>query len=173
MLPDAEARSLAAFAEFFESQQRRALRLAYVMCGNPAQAEDIVAESFAKMYPAWQKGQIQEPGAYLRRTIANQVRGTWRHNDVERRHEARMQVMFSSEAPGFDDALAARDAVSVAMASLPPKQRAVVALRYLEDLSEIETASILEVSVGTVKAHASRGLERLREVLRPSNGDDD
>jgi RNA polymerase sigma factor (sigma-70 family) len=51
------------------------------------------------------------------------------------------------------------------MTSLPPKQRAVVALRYLEDLSEAETASLLDISVGTVKAHASRGLDRLREVL--------
>jgi RNA polymerase sigma factor (sigma-70 family) len=64
-----------------------------------------------------------------------------------------------------DDAYAARDAVSVALASLPPKQRAVVALRYLEDQSEAETAAILEISVGTVKAHASRGLDELREVL--------
>jgi DNA-directed RNA polymerase specialized sigma24 family protein len=77
--------AMAEYADFFEQQRRRALRLAYVMCGNAANAEDIVAEAFAKMYPAWQTGQIDDPPAYLRRTIANQVRGGWRHKDVERR----------------------------------------------------------------------------------------
>jgi len=166
VLPNAPERDpMLEYADFFEQQHRRALRLAYVMCGDNGNAEDIVAESFARMYPAWQKGQIDDPIAYLRRTIANQVRGSWRHKDVERRYESRVQVMWASETPGADDSLAARDAVSIAMTSLPPKQRAVVALRYLEDLSEAETASLLDISVGTVKAHASRGLDRLREVL--------
>jgi RNA polymerase sigma factor (sigma-70 family) len=123
------------------------------------------------MYPSWQRGEVQEPAAYLRRTIANQVRGGWRRRDVERRYEARVQIMWSKESSGFDDAIAARDAVSVAMASLPPKQRAVIALRYLEDLSEAETAAVLDLSVGTVKSHASRGLERLREVLANQRDD--
>src|SRR5215210_2506259 len=104
---------MAEFADFFENQRRRALRLAYVMCGDAGKAEDVVAESFAKMYPAWKKGQIDDPVAYLRRTIANQVRGGWRHKDVERRYEARVQVMWGAEAPALDDALVARDAVAV------------------------------------------------------------
>jgi RNA polymerase sigma-70 factor (sigma-E family) len=166
MRSDSRARDpMAEYADFFEQHHRRALRLAYVMCGDNGNAEDIVAESFARMYPAWQKGQIEDPVAYLRRTIANLVRGTWRHKEVERRYDARVKVMWAAETPGVDDALVARDAVSLALTSLPPKQRAVVALRYLEDLSEAETASVLDISVGTVKAHASRGLDRLREVM--------
>jgi RNA polymerase sigma factor (sigma-70 family) len=89
-----------------------------------------------------------------------------------RRNDARVKVMWSQESPGHDEALVARDAVSAALASLPPKQRAVVALRYLEDLSEAETASTLDISVGTVKAHASRGLDRLREVLRKQRSEE-
>lgn len=169
---NAERRALAQYEEFFENNRRRALRLAFVMCGDASNAEDVVAEAFARMYPAWQKGQIQDPPAYLRRTIANQIRGEWRHKDVERRHEARMKVMWADEGSRFEDAAAARDAVSVAMASLPPKQRAVIALRYLEDLSEAETASILDINIGTVKSHASRGLERLREVLSQNSEED-
>ena len=165
MLRDAEHDAIAAYAEFFESRRRRALRFAFVMCGDARDAEDIVAEAFARMYTVWKNGEIDDPVAYLNRIIANQVRGGWRHKDVERRYDSRVKTMWSTETPGVDDALAARDAVSVAMASLPPKQRAVIALRYLEDLSEADTAAILEVSVGTVKAHASRGLERLRAVL--------
>jgi RNA polymerase sigma-70 factor (sigma-E family) len=172
MLSDTGQHRLYAYADFFEQHRRRALRLAFVMCGDATEAEDVVAESFAKMYPAWQKGQVQEPAAYLRRTIANHIRGSWRHNDVVRRNDARVKVMWSQESPGHDEALVARDAVSAALASLPPKQRAVVALRYLEDLSEAETASILDISVGTVKAHASRGLDRLREVLRKQRSEE-
>ena len=160
-----ERDSLAQYEEFFEQRRRRALRLAYVLCGNASEAEDIVAESFAKMYVVWKKGEIDDPVAYLRRIITNQVRSQWRHKDVERRHDERVKVMWAPSERGFDDAMVARDAVSIAMSSLPPKQRAVVALRYLEDLSEAETAAALGVSVGTVKAHASRGLDRLREVL--------
>jgi RNA polymerase sigma-70 factor (sigma-E family) len=164
MLPETRAGGAADFADFFENERRRALRLAYVMCGDANAAEDVVAESFARMFPAFQNG-LKDPGAYLRRAIANSVRDRWRHKDVEQRYEARVQVMWAPETRAADDELAARDAVSEAMASLPPRQRAVVALRYLEDMSEAETAAVLEVSVGTVKAHASRGLERLREIL--------
>jgi RNA polymerase sigma-70 factor (sigma-E family) len=164
MLPETRAGGAADFADFFEHERRRALRLAYVMCGDASAAEDLVAEAFARMYPAFQKG-IADPGAYLRRAIANSARDRWRHKDVEQRYEARVQVMWAKETRATDEELAARDAVGEAMASLPPRQRAVVALRYLEDMSEAETAAVLEVSVGTVKAHASRGLERLREIL--------
>jgi RNA polymerase sigma-70 factor (sigma-E family) len=164
MLPETRAGGAADFADFFENERRRALRLAYVMCGDATVAEDLVAESFARMYPAFEKG-LKDPGAYLRRAIANSVRDRWRHKDVEQRYEARVQVMWSHETRTTDEELAARDAVGEAMASLPPRQRAVVALRYLEDMSEAETAAVLQVSVGTVKSHASRGLERLREIL--------
>jgi RNA polymerase sigma-70 factor (sigma-E family) len=165
MLPGASPNIAADFAEFFERERRRALRLAFVLCGDANAAEDLVAESFARMYPAFQRGEIEDPGTYLRRSISNRVRDTWRHKEVEQRHEARVQVMWAQESRAVDDELVARDAVSAAMASLPPRQRAVVALRYLEDLSEAETAAMLDLSIGTVKSHASRGLDRLREVL--------
>lgn len=74
MRADPEQYSLAEYEEFFEQRRRRALRLAYVLCGNASEAEDIVAESFAKMYIAWSKGQIDDPVSYLRRIITNQVR---------------------------------------------------------------------------------------------------
>jgi RNA polymerase sigma-70 factor (sigma-E family) len=169
MLTDASANSVDEFAGFFESQRRAALQLAYVLCGNSSDAEDVVAESFARMYPAWASGRVDEPAGYLRRIIVNQVRRGWRHTDVQRRYDPQLRTMTSHTAPGADAEVTARDAVRVAMASLPPKQRAVVALRYLEDLSEAETAALLDVSIGTVKAHASRGLERLREVLAAQN----
>ena len=153
------------YTEFFENRLRRSLRLAYVMCGNEQEAEDIVAEAFARMYVPWMQGEIEEPVAYLRRAIANQVNSRWRHKDVERRYDTRVKTLWKSESPAADEAIAARDAVHIAMASLPEKQRMVIALRYLEDLSEAETAAILDLNVGTVKSHASRGLQRLREAL--------
>ena len=165
MLTDVSADAMGEFAAFFEDHRQSALRLAYVLCGSSGDAEDVVAESFARMYPAWVKGRVDEPAAYLRRTIVNQVRGGWRHKEVQQRIDPKFRVMASMHSPGADVEVNARDAVRVALGSLPPKQRAVVALRYLEDLSEAETADALGCSIGTVKAHASRGLERLREVL--------
>jgi RNA polymerase sigma-70 factor (sigma-E family) len=156
---------MATYTDFFENRLRRALRLAYVLCGNEQEAEDIVAEAFARMYLPWMRGEIDEPVAYLRRAIANQVSSRWRHKDVERRYDTRVKSLWSSETAGVDEALVARDAVHLAMASLPEKQRMVVALRYLEDLSEAETAAVLDLNIGTVKSHASRGLARLRETL--------
>jgi DNA-directed RNA polymerase specialized sigma24 family protein len=133
--------SVAEFADFFEAQRRAALRLAFVLCGHST--EDVVAESFARMYPAWVAGRVDDPVAYLRRTIVNQVHGDWRHKDVQRRHDPKFRVAAAHTAPAADADVTARNAVSIAMSSLPPKQRAVVALRYLEDLSEAETAAVL------------------------------
>jgi RNA polymerase sigma-70 factor (sigma-E family) len=165
MLADVSRDSMAEFAEFFETQRRAATRLAYVMLGPGGDADDVVAEAFAKMYPAWANGRVDNPVAYLRRTIVNLVRGGWRRNDVRHKYDAALRAESTTVAPAADTAVAEREAVRVAIASLPPRQRAVVVLRYLEDLSEAETAAALDLSVGTVKAHASRGLERLREVL--------
>lgn len=172
VLVDVSANSATAFAEFFEAQRTPALRFAYVMCGSSGEAEDVVSSAFTRMYPAWTRGHIEEPVAYLRRTITNEVRGGWRRKEVRQRHDARLRVVGSDHAPDAATAVTARDAVSVVLASLPPKQRAVVALRYLEDLSEAETAEVLGISVGTVKSHASRGLERLREVLEAQQGEE-
>lgn len=152
------------FGRVFEAHRRSALRLAYVLTGDAAEAEDVVAEAFARMYPHFAKGGIEDPGAYLRRTVVNVVRGRFRRLGTRRRFEARARLVEPSVGSG-DDRIVERDALHAALASLAPRQRAAVVLRVVEDLSEAETAAMLGISVGTVKAYVSRGLERLRAVL--------
>jgi RNA polymerase sigma-70 factor (sigma-E family) len=155
---------LAGFDEIFVSQHRRALRLAYVLTADRALAEEVVADVFVSMYPHWKRGRVDDVGAYVRRAVVNRVNSAFRRRAV-RRNTAMPAPRTSADAAdvGVDD----RDAVHRALLALPVGQRAAVALRYLDDLSEAEAAQVLGVSVGTVKSQVSRGLMRLRELLEP------
>lgn len=159
------------FADLFARHRAGALRLAFVLCGDAATAEDAVAEAFARMYPQWRKGGIDDPAAYLRRAVVNQVHGGFRRLAVRRRYAAQ-QCPEPPVAPG-DDAVAERDRLRTALLALPARQRAVIALRFLDDLSEADTAAALGVSAGTVKTQVSRGLERLRALLAGPGTDSD
>lgn len=149
------------FASFFASQRAGAFRFAYVLVGDASIAEEVVADAFARLYPRWRK--VDEPGPYLRRAIVNHARGGFRRSAVRRRYEAR--VSRSDDVPGSDEGLDERERVRRAMLALPPRERAVVALRFLEDRSESETAELLGIAVGTVKSQAARGLAHLRAAL--------
>jgi RNA polymerase sigma-70 factor (sigma-E family) len=163
---------LSAFAARFESQRGSALRLAYAMTGDAGMAEDIVAEAFARTYERWVKGKIDNPDAYVRRAVVNEVRSTWRRLAVRRKHAARERHVEPSTAFRADS-IADADVLQRALSTLAPRERAVVVLRVVDDLSEQDVAAALGISVGTVKSYLSRGLERLRESLRENEGDDD
>lgn len=154
----------ATFADVFEEQRRPALRLAYVLTGDASEAEDIVAEAFARVYPHWMKGQVNDPAAYIRRTVINVVNGRFRRLATRRRHDERVRAVEPSVGFG-DDQIMQRAALEAALATLAPRQRAAIVLRVIEDMSEAETAAALGVSIGTVKGYMSRGLDRLRVVL--------
>jgi RNA polymerase sigma-70 factor (sigma-E family) len=157
-----------AFELVFERHRDRALRLAYVLCGDATVAEDLVAEAFARMYPKWRRGGIGDAGAYLRRAVVNQVNGRFRRLAYQRRVDA-----TAARAPGattIDVAVAQREDLRVALLTLPPRMRAAVVLRHLEDLSEADTAALLGISVGAVKSSVARGLERLRTMLELQEG---
>lgn len=129
------------------------------MTGSRDECDDLVAEAFARSWRALAEGEIRDPGAYLRRVIVNEA--------ARRGRRRRLSPMRhgSVEAPGFEDGHAARDSLLRALDLLPAKQRAVVVLRYMEDLDEAKTAKVLGISVGSVKSHAHRGLNRLRTIL--------
>jgi RNA polymerase sigma-70 factor (sigma-E family) len=152
------------FATVFNEHHRRAVRLAYLLTSDADQAEDIVAEAFAKVYARWSKGEVRDVGAYLRRAVANEANSKLRRRYLERTIAARR----SGDDRGvhtIDDGAADRDQVWQAIQRLPDKQRKAVVLRYYEDLPEAETAELLGCSVGTVKSQVSRGLARLQELL--------
>jgi RNA polymerase sigma-70 factor (sigma-E family) len=152
------------FAAVFNAHHRQAVRLAYLLVSDPHQAEDVVSEAFAKVYVRWQRGDVRDVGAYVRRAVANEANSRLRRRYLERRVAGER----SGDDRGVrrvDDDAADRDAVWQAIQRLPVKQRAAVVLRYYEDLPEAEVAEVLGISVGTVKSNTSRGLARLQELL--------
>jgi RNA polymerase sigma-70 factor (sigma-E family) len=149
------------FADWMAARQTALVRTAYLLTGSQHAAEDLVQTTLTKLYLAW--GRItdhEHVDAYARRALVNEHRSTWR------RATRRLEVL--AEAPpetGHEPATydGEREAVWAFVQSLPPRQRAVIVLRYYEDLSEAETASLLGISTGTVKSQASRALAALRD----------
>jgi RNA polymerase sigma-70 factor (sigma-E family) len=136
------------------------LRLAYSLTHDHGLAEDLLQTSLVKVWGAWRR-MDGDPLPYVRRVLVNTYVSSWRRRW---RHEVPTQAAdldVGSSPPG-DQRLGERDEVWQALGRLPRRQRAVLVLRYLEDLSEQETAHLLGVSVGTVKSQASKGLARLR-----------
>ena len=153
-----------AFAHVFRQHHEWALGLAYLLCGNPHRAEEVVAEAFAKTWPRWRRGAVRDERAYLRRAIINELRSLARRRVVERRdldRRAQERARPAAELERLED----RERLLVALTELPVRQRAVIVLRFNEDLTEATTAEMLGVRVGTVKSQTSRALARLRTTL--------
>jgi RNA polymerase sigma-70 factor (sigma-E family) len=152
------------FTAFVRSRGEHHLRMATLLTGNPHAAEDLLQASLLKLYRAWSRIDTSGvPDAYLRQIIVNTHRSWWR---------ARWRQ--ETPVPDVPDAAASEDAadrsevgvlVWQALARLPGQQRAVLVLRYFEDLPEAEVASLLSCSAGAVKTHAHRGLRALRQSL--------
>lgn len=155
------------FAEVFNVHHRRVVRLAYLLTSDADQAEDVVAEAFAKVYRRWHRGEIRDVGAYLRRAVVNEANSSLRRRYLARR-EASRRTGDDRGVRLVDEQAADHDEVWRALATLPARQRQAIVLRYFEDLSEADTAALLGVSVGTVKSQVSRGLDRLQTELRPA-----
>jgi RNA polymerase sigma-70 factor (sigma-E family) len=136
------------------------LGTAVLLAGSRAAGEDLLQSALERLVRHWSRVQGDKEG-YLRRTLYHLAVDQWR---LRRR---RPEVLAEVEPPGQPDgtdAVHLRHALVQALATLPPRQRAVLVLRYWEQLSEAEAAEVLGCSVGTVKSTASRGLARLREV---------
>ena len=141
------------------------IRLAFLLTGNPALAEDLAQEAFVRMYGRFHD--LRNPDAfpaYLRRTVVNLVNSHFRRIKVERAFLEREGRMAQAPGADPDDRRRVRDALQ----RLPYRQRAAVVLRYYEDLPEAQTAEILQCRPGTVKSLLSRGLDALREELSRS-----
>ncbi|MCU1359918.1 MAG: SigE family polymerase sigma factor [Ilumatobacteraceae bacterium] len=148
----------------FEAHRVAVFRLAAMMTNDRFLAEEVTAEVFARVLPRWRRGEVNDALPYLRRAVVNEMRTRHRRRGNEQRALARVGSAVGVGEP--IDRLELRESLLVALASLPVRQRAVVVLRYHDDLSEAEVARTLGTSVGTVKTHASRGLEQLRRQLR-------
>jgi RNA polymerase sigma-70 factor (sigma-E family) len=147
------------FAQFVAVRYAELLRTAYLLTGAPHAAEDLLQSCLLKVMPRWDE--IEDPVSYLRRAMVNQRTSRWRRLRRELLSERIPDTVVPDPAGGLAD----RTTLLAGLAGLPERMRAVVVLRYWEDLSEAETADLLRCSTGTVKSQASRGLARLRAYL--------
>lgn len=146
------------FAEFVSVRSPALLRTAYLLTGDWSLGEDLLQTALASTWRRW--GRLTgEPEAYVRRTMLNTYL-SWRR----RRWSSEVPTGELPDRPLADGTSAAddRDLVWTALQRLPRRQRAVVVLRYYEDLTEAETANLLGITVGTVKSQASKALATLR-----------
>lgn len=152
------------FEVFFEAHHRDVARLAYLLTGDRAGADDLTADAFVAAWQRWETVRATEqPLAYVRRIVANLAASRIRRLIRERRGLGLLGATASDRAPTPD--IPAITDVRAALQRIPARRRACVVLRHLLDLSEEETARTLGVSIGTVKSQTSRGLADLARLL--------
>jgi RNA polymerase sigma-70 factor (sigma-E family) len=164
------------FAAYLAARQASLLRTAYLLTGNRHDAEDLVQVAFAKLYLSWDK--VRDRGSidgYIRRILVNEHNSLWRRA-WKRRESSQDHTTFEEPVhDSYDDGRGS--ALWDVVQTLPRKARAVVVLRYYEEMSEAETADALGISVGTVKSQTSRALATLRErtpqTLNPRGSEED
>ncbi|MDQ1725764.1 MAG: hypothetical protein QOG52_2792 [Frankiaceae bacterium] len=149
----------AEFTLYVEAATPRLLRFAHQLCGDPTQAQDLVQSALVKTWLSWRRISNEDPTPYVRRTIVNNHLSAWRRL----RHES--PASLRDVAVAADESAGERDRLRRALATLPPRQRAVVVMRWFEDMSEQDVASTLGCSVGSVKSQSSRGAALLRAHL--------
>jgi RNA polymerase sigma-70 factor (sigma-E family) len=151
------------FRRFVVEQRRSLLRSAYLLTGDRGHAEDLVQTALLKTYRHWDRVAGRgDPTAYVHRVLVTTSTSWWR------RLASTEQVIASVPDRAADPGWEHDDELVRALRDLPPRMRAVVVLRFYEDLSEAQTAEVLGCSVGTVKTQSSRAMARLRELLSPA-----
>jgi RNA polymerase sigma-70 factor (sigma-E family) len=150
------------FTEFVTARSAELLRLAYVLTADRDAAEDLLQNSLIKAAAHW--GRIHSsPEAYVRRIMYREQVSQWRWH--ARRPETAMAEVPEPPEPDQAGAVEARLTLKDALLALPPRKRAVLVLRYLEDLPEAQVASILGCSVGTVRSQTYKAIAQLKATL--------
>src|ERR1700722_7742937 len=151
------------FRDFMHARWPAMVRLAYGLTGDQGHAEDVAQAAFARAYASWPRVQRSgDPDAYVRRIVINENRNRFRKRRVAERltDSALIDVEWTDATREYDG----RSALVAGLRRLGHRQRAVIVLRYWLDLTEHETAAVLNCSVGTVKSQASRALATLRQT---------
>jgi RNA polymerase sigma factor (sigma-70 family) len=160
----------ASFAEFYASARDDCLRAVVASTGDRAAAEDFVAEAFARAWASWRKvSGHPAPRAWVVRTALNLSVSSWRR---QRRHEFPLATVVGLPAAGHAGhaGLGETDtAIMEVLATLPERQRQVIALRVFLDLDTAATAEALGIAPGTVTAHLARATAALRSQLSPTS----
>ncbi|MBA2638960.1 MAG: SigE family RNA polymerase sigma factor [Nocardioidaceae bacterium] len=157
---DVAQQSQEAFDAFVRARLPELLRFGRVLTGNADSAADLVQDALERTLLAWPRlHERHEPTAYVRRVMVNRNISIWRRLRRETVTDALPERTVEDRQRDHD--------LWAALQSLPARQRAVLALRYYEDLSETEIAAVLGCSAGTVKSQASKGMAKLRTVVSP------
>jgi len=155
------------FREFAVARSRSLRRTAYLLTGDHQHAEDLLQTTLTKVYLAWER--IRDPHAveaYARRTLVTTYTSWWRRRSW---HERTVAELVETEERDSADRVVDRDELWRVLQQLPRQQRAVVVLRFYEDLTVLATAEVLGIGIGTVKSHTSRALAALRVQLAPAS----
>jgi RNA polymerase sigma-70 factor (sigma-E family) len=151
----------AAFEAFVAARSADLLRTAVLLTRDRGHAEDLLQTALVKAYRRWERI-TGDPYPYVRRVLVTSAASWWRLRSTQEIVSLPAHDQASSD---MTDAVAERERMADALATLPPRMRAVLVLRYTEDLSEAATAELLGCSVHTVRSQTVRGLARLRTVL--------
>jgi RNA polymerase sigma-70 factor (sigma-E family) len=152
-----------AFQDFFSAHADALQRFAAFMCGDVDLAADVTQEAFIRVYKRWRFIRNNEGPAYLRRTVVNLVRDRHRHNSVAVKHSPQLATpaAVSSMASEVEEWLY----LAQVLRRLSPTKRAVIVLRFYEDMTEREISATLDRPLGTVKSDLRRALRELRELV--------
>jgi RNA polymerase sigma-70 factor (sigma-E family) len=155
------------FTAFVVARSGRLVHIARMLCGDAALAEDLVQTSLEKAYLRWDRIEMGDPFGYVRQAVVNQHlswvrRRPWRERPSGSATELDLALNRSVADPA--GGVERRLVLTAALGTLTRRERAVIVLRYVEDLTEAQTAAILGVAVGTIKSANSRALQKLRAV---------
>jgi RNA polymerase sigma-70 factor (sigma-E family) len=158
---------ISAFSQLVATRSPALLRTAYLVVGDHQLAQDLLQEALVKAYVAWPRlRDVAKGEAYVRRTMVRTAI-SWRRRRSF--HERPVEMVPEGWDEDQTERLASHDDVWAQVRALPPRQRAVLVLRYYEDLSYAETAEALGCSVGTVASQAAEALGKLRERVGPES----
>ena len=160
------------FTDFVTHRASALLRTAFLLCGgDQGAAEDLLQDVLERIYPRWRRIR-NRPEPYVRASLANAAANRWRRRS-RRVREVPLDHATEITRSGHEEQVADHDRVVRALRELPPRMRAVLVLRFFDDMSEADIAKALRCSIGTVKSQTSRGLARLRELLDDEEDDDE
>ncbi|MGO0575603.1 SigE family RNA polymerase sigma factor [Ornithinimicrobium panacihumi] len=155
------------YVAFVQARQGALLRSAYLICGDHHLAEDLLQEALVKLASRWERLRDEAPEAYVRKILYRDAVSRWRkvRRETLVDHDDPVGPLGAMSVPDRTaEVLTAAD-VAAALDLLPPRQRAVIVLRYFEDLSERQIADALGIAPGTVKSQASDAMRTLRRLI--------
>ena len=158
------------FEEYVASRGQALERFAYVLSGDPHLAQDLTQTALVKAYRRWSwVARADRPDLYVRRILTTSFIDWTRRRSSTERPVADVPDQVGDRDPAR--VVVVRDEVRRALTTLSPQQRAVLVLRHYEGYDDASIAEVLHCSAATVRSHASRGLDRLRDVLADPEGD--